>query len=161
MSGVDVKSEGRLVVRNSTVSTSSAFNAASASVAVSMFAARFALAAAGLPARTLASCAAVALAADARPARASARWAAALSVGSTFDALAGWSVDARSAALACGPGAAAAGIPEGVEGAVVDEAALLSAPADDAEAALEDDSPGVPASGVLFSLIPFQALCAL
>jgi hypothetical protein len=83
-----------------------------------------------------------------------------LSVGSTFDALAGWSVDARSAALACGPGAAAAGIPGGVEGAVVDEAALLSAPAD-AAAVLEDDSPGVPASGVLFSLIPFQALCAL
>jgi hypothetical protein len=111
----------------SMVSPSPAARAASASVADSTFAARLAFADVDPTARAAASCAAVALAADARASRASARWAAALSTGSTLEALAGWSVDARSAALAWEPVADAA-----------DEAALLSAPADDAAAPEED-----------------------
>jgi hypothetical protein len=133
-SGVALNSGGSLVERTSTDSTSSAARAASASVAVSIFAARLAFADASLLVCEPAACAAVA--------RASARWAAALSAGSTFDALAGWSVEARSAALACGPGAAAAGMPEEgeveLEGAVEDAAGLLPVPAD-AAAALEED----------------------
>jgi hypothetical protein len=63
-----------------------------------------------------------------------------LSAGSTLEALAGWSVDARSAALACGPRAAGA-VPEGEtvdEADVADETALLSAPAEDAASPEED-----------------------
>lgn len=127
-SGVAANSGGRLVERTSTDSTSSAAWAASASVAVSIFAARLAFADAVLPACEPAACVAVA--------RASARWAAALSVGSTFDALAGWSVEARSAALAWGPGAEEGEVE--LEGAVEDAAGLLPMPAD-AAAALEED----------------------
>jgi hypothetical protein len=58
------------------------------------------------------SCADVALAADLRASAASSRCALAVSTGSIVEALVGASVEARSAALAFGPGCAAAGISE-------------------------------------------------